>query len=116
MQDIASSRRAIIVALLVAGAFFMENLDGTVITTAIPHMSRSFGTNPIGLNVGITAYLLTLAMFIPMSGWIADRFGSRTVFASAIAIFTCSSVLCGLCNSLPEFTCARRTWSSLSPM
>jgi len=107
MQDIASSRRAIIVALLVAGAFFMENLDGTVITTAIPHMSHSFGTNPVGLNVGITAYLLTLAMFIPMSGWIADRFGSRTVFAGAIAIFTCSSVLCGLCNSLPEFTCAR---------
>ena len=107
MQDKKGSRRYVVVALLVAGAFFMENLDGTVITTAIPHMSRSFGTSPIGLNVGITAYLLTLAMFIPMSGWVTDRVGSRTVFASAIALFTCSSVLCGMCNSLPEFTCAR---------
>src|SRR5476651_1787486 len=107
MQESVRSRRAIIVALLVAGAFFMENLDGTVITTAIPHMSRSFGTSPVGLNVGITAYLLALAMFIPMSGWLADRFGARTVFAGAIVLFTFSSVLCGLCNSLPEFTFAR---------
>ena len=107
MQDSSTSRRAIAVALLVAGAFFMENLDGTVITTAIPHMAHSFGTNPIALNVGITAYLLTLAMLIPMSGWVADRFGGRKVFAGAIAIFTFSSVLCGLCHTLPEFTCAR---------
>jgi EmrB/QacA subfamily drug resistance transporter len=107
MQDSSSSRRAIAVALLVAGAFFMEMLDGTVITTAIPRMAQSFGTNPIALNVGITGYLLTLAMLIPMSGWITDRFGSRVVFGSAIAIFTLSSVLCGFCQNLPEFTCAR---------
>jgi EmrB/QacA subfamily drug resistance transporter len=95
------------VAILVAAAFFMENLDGTVIATAIPQISRSFHTSPVGLNVGITAYLLSLAMFIPISGWVADRIGARTVFAAAIAIFTLSSVLCGFCSSLPEFIGAR---------
>ena len=59
-------------ALLVAGAFFMENLDGTVITTAVPQMARSFGVSPVDLNIGITAYLLALAVFIPISGWLAE--------------------------------------------
>src|SRR5256886_9917799 len=89
-----------LVALLVAGAFFMENLDGTVIATALPQMALSFGANPVDLNLGITAYLLTLAVFIPVSGWIADRLGARTVFALAIAIFTVSSILCGISNGL----------------
>jgi len=92
---------------LVAGAFFMENLDGTVITTAIPDMARSFGTVPADLSVGISAYLLTLAVFIPISGWMADRFGVRRVFASAVAVFTAASVLCGLSHSLGQFTSAR---------
>ncbi len=98
---------AIWVAILVAAAFFMENLDGTVIATAIPQISRSFHTSPVGLNVGITAYLLSLAMFIPISGWVADRVGARTVFGAAIAVFTVSSVLCGFCSALPEFIVAR---------
>ena len=102
-----STRRATLVALLVAGAFFMENLDGTVIATALPQMGISFGENPVDLNMGITAYLLTLAVFIPVSGWIADRLGARTVFAFAIALFTFSSILCGISNGLFEFTAAR---------
>src|ERR1041385_5580744 len=102
-----STRRATLVALLVAGAFFMENLDGTVIATALPQMGISFGANPVDLNMGITAYLLTLAVFIPVSGWIADRLGARTVFAFAIALFTFSSILCGISNGLFEFTAAR---------
>jgi len=95
------------VAALVAGAFFMENLDGTVITTAIPDMARTFGTRPTSLSAGISAYLLTLAVLIPLSGWMADRFGPRNVFATAVAIFTVASVLCGLSGSLGQFTAAR---------
>ncbi len=69
------------VALLVAGAFFMENLDGTVIATALPQMARTFRINPVDLNMGMTAYMLTLAVFIPVRGWVADRLGARTVFS-----------------------------------
>jgi EmrB/QacA subfamily drug resistance transporter len=95
------------VALLVAGAFFMENLDGTVIVTALPQMAKSFGVHALDLNIGVSAYLLTLAVLIPASGWLADRFGTRTVFASAIVIFTGASILCGLCHTLGSFTLAR---------
>ncbi|MES2462088.1 MAG: MFS transporter, partial [Armatimonadota bacterium] len=105
--ETGSSRRTILIALLVAGTFFMENLDGTVIATAIPQMARSFGASPVDLNIGITAYLLALAMFIPMSGWLTDRFGSRIVFGTAITVFTLSSVLCAVCGSLVTFTAAR---------
>jgi len=103
----ASAARQRLVAFLVAGAFFMENLDGTVIATALPQMAASFHASPVDLNMGMTAYMLTLAVFIPVSGWLADRFGPRTVFSSAIAIFTFASVLCGLTNSLWQFTAAR---------
>jgi len=102
-----STRRPVFVALLVAGAFFMENLDGTVIATALPQMARSFGISPVDLSMGITAYLLTLAVFIPVSGWVADRWGARTVFSSAMGVFTIASILCGISNSLWEFTAAR---------
>src|SRR5712691_7729968 len=96
-----------LVALLVAGAFFMENLDGTVIATALPQMAQTFGASPVDLNMGMTAYLLTLAVFIPVSGWVADRFGARTVFAAAIGLFTLASILCGMSSGLWEFTAAR---------
>ncbi|HEV2674197.1 MAG TPA: MFS transporter [Aliidongia sp.] len=95
------------IALLVAAAFFMENLDGTVIATALPQMARSFAMRPVDLNLGMTAYMLTLAVFIPASGWFADRFGARTVFGGAILGFTAASVLCALSNGLWEFTAAR---------
>lgn len=101
------SRRSTQVALLVAGAFFMENFDGTVIATALPQMARSFGTTPASLAIGMTAYLLTLAVFIPASGWIADRFGARTVFAGAIALFTLASVACAASDGIVAFTLAR---------
>jgi EmrB/QacA subfamily drug resistance transporter len=94
-------------ALLVAGAFFMENLDGTIISTAAPRMAQSFGVAPVQLNVAITAYLLTLGVFIPVSGWIADRYGARNVFAAAIATFTVASGLCALSTTLPELTATR---------
>jgi len=96
-----------LVALIVACALFMENLDGTVISTALPQIAASIGTDPIRLSLGITAYLLSLAVFIPVSGWVADRFGARTIFRAAIAVFTVGSILCGLSNSLFELTAAR---------
>lgn len=101
------SRRATEIALLVASAFFMEMLDGTVIVTALPEMAKSFGVNPVDLTLGMTAYMLTLAVFIPLSGWFADRFGSRRVFVLALAIFTLASVLCGLATGTWSFTLAR---------
>ena len=85
----------------------MENLDGTVIVTALPQMARSFGVHPVDLNIGVSAYLFTLAVLIPASGWMADRFGTRSVFAWAIVLFTGASVLCGLCHNLTTFTLAR---------
>ena len=95
------------IALLVAGAMFMEQLDGTVIATALPQMAASFGVAPVDLNVGMSAYLLTLAAFIPASGWVTDKLGGRTVFASAIVTFTVASILCGVSASLPQFIAAR---------
>jgi EmrB/QacA subfamily drug resistance transporter len=94
-------------ALLVAGAFFMEFLDGSIIATALPQMGRAFHENPVALNIGITAYLLSMSVFIPLSGWLADRFGPRVIFSIAIAIFTLASLLCGCCQNLSEFTGAR---------
>src|SRR5476649_189993 len=94
-------------ALLVAGAFFMEFLDGTVIATALPDMARSFGVLAVDLNIGISAYLLTLAVLIPASGWIAERFGARNVFSAALLIFTLSSLFCGLAENVTEFVAMR---------
>lgn len=101
------TRSPFYVTTLIAGAFFMEMLDGTIIATALPQMARSFHVGPVSLNIGMTAYMLTLAVFIPISGWVADRFGSRSVFATAIGIFTLASVLCGLSTTLTEFILMR---------
>ena len=94
-------------ALLVAAAFFMQNLDGTIVATALPRMGATFGVAAVQLNVVITAYLLALGIFIPVSGWIADRLGAHTVFASAIAIFTLASALCALAPNVPALTAFR---------
>ena len=94
-------------ALLVAGTFFMENLDGTIIQTAAPAMAADLGVNPVDINIAMTAYLLTLAIGIPVSGWLADRFGTRRIFALAIVIFTVASALCALSTSLPMLVAMR---------
>jgi EmrB/QacA subfamily drug resistance transporter len=101
------ARSPFLVTSLVAAAMFMELLDGTIIATALPQMARAFHANAVNLNIGMTAYMLTLAVFIPISGWLADRMGARTIFASAIGIFTFASILCGLSNGVFEFTLAR---------
>ena len=95
------------IALLVAGTFFMENLDGTILTTAAPSIGKSLGVPSVAVGVTITAYLLTLAVLIPLSGWITRRFGSRRVFLVAIAVFTIASILCAVSTSLTELTIMR---------
>jgi MFS family permease len=92
---------------IVAATFFMEYLDTTVIATALPQMAASFKVGPNEVSLGMTAYMLALAVFIPVSGWVADRFGSRSVFATAIVVFTLASILCGLSQSVGQFTAAR---------
>ncbi len=93
--------------LLVAGAFFMEFLDGTVIATALPAMAQDFGVRPVDLSVGVSAYLFTLALLLPASGWAAERFGARRVFMTAVAVFTLASAACGVSTGSWSFTLAR---------
>src|SRR5207249_5616286 len=102
-----SGSRPILVPLVVACAMFMQNLDSTVIATALPTIAQSLGESPLTLNVAITCYLLSLAVFIPISGWTADRFGARRVFSLAIVVFTLGSIGCGLANSLSALVAAR---------
>src|SRR5690349_9587100 len=94
-------------ALLVAGAFFMEILDATIITPAIPRIAESFGVAAVDVNVAISAYLVTVAVLIPASGWMADRLGIRRVFLAAVAIFTVASLGCAASTSLPMLVAMR---------
>jgi EmrB/QacA subfamily drug resistance transporter len=94
-------------ALLVAATFFMEFLDGTVLTTAIPNIAADFRTPAADVNITMTAYLLTVAMGIPLSGWLAERFGARRIFCLAIAIFTAASLACSLSPDLAALTFSR---------
>lgn len=93
-------RLRLIIPTVVAVAFLMEQLDSTIVTTAIPDIAQSLGTTALRLNLAVTTYVLTLAVFIPVSGWFADRFGARRVFVSALVVFTAGSALCGVANSL----------------
>lgn len=96
-----------LIPLIIASALFMENMDGTIIATSLPAIARDLGTDPIVLKLAFTTYLLSLTVFIPISGWVADRFGARHVFRAAIAIFTLGSIACGVSNSLGGLVAAR---------
>ncbi|MDH6152072.1 EmrB/QacA subfamily drug resistance transporter [Paraburkholderia sp. WSM4179] len=98
---------AFVVPLIVACAMFMENVDGTVIVTSLPVLARDLGHDPITLKLAVTAYVIGLGVFIPICGWVADRFGSRTVFRTAIGIFMAGSLLCAASTSLDTFVLAR---------
>ena len=100
-------RPAVLTPFIIATALFMENMDGTVLSTSLPAIALDLGQDPIVLKLALTAYMLTLAIFIPASGWVADRFGARTVFCSAIAVFTLGSILCGASHSLRALIGAR---------
>src|SRR6204780_2666575 len=96
-----------VLPLIVAVALFMENMDSTIIATSLPAIARAIGTNPLALKLAVTSYLLSLAIFIPASGWTADRFGARNVFRLAIFVFMLGSIGCALSSSLAEFLLAR---------
>jgi EmrB/QacA subfamily drug resistance transporter len=96
-----------VIPWIIATALFMETLDVTIISTAIPNMALSFGVNPIQLRLALTSYLLSIALFIPISGWIADRWGSARTFVFALCLFTASSIGCGMATSLSALVIAR---------
>ncbi len=92
---------------LVAMAFFMESLDTTILNTAVPAIAQALGVVPLSMKAVLASYTLSLAVFIPISGWMADRFGTRRVFSSAIGIFTLGSLLCGLSTNIHELVACR---------
>ncbi len=96
-----------IVPLIVAVALFMENMDSTVIATSLPAIAQALGTNPLALKLAVTSYLLALAICIPASGWVADRYGARKIFRIAIGVFVLGSIGCALSGSLEQFVLAR---------
>src|SRR6201987_4709803 len=96
-----------LIPLIVATALFMENMDSTVIATSLPAIAADIGTSPLTLKLAITSYLLSLAVFIPASGWTADRFGARLVFSAAVAVFMVGSIGCALSESVTGFVIAR---------
>jgi len=96
-----------LVPLIVATALFMENTDSTVLATSLPVIAQDLGTDPIALKLAVTTYLLSLAIFIPISGWMADRYGARTVFRGALAVFMAGSLACAAASSLEGFVLAR---------
>jgi EmrB/QacA subfamily drug resistance transporter len=104
---IARPSLRLLIPLVVAFAFFLEQLDQTIITTAIPDMARGLHETPLRLNLALTGYILSLAVFIPVSGWIADRFGMRRTFCTAIAVFTLGSICCGAAQSLQMLVASR---------
>ena len=92
---------------VVATALFMEQLDSTIVNTAVPAMAVSLGVTPLSLKAVVASYILSLAVCIPISGWMADRYGTRRVFSIAVAVFTLSSILCSISLNVPMLVCAR---------
>ena len=100
-------QRHILIPLIVACALFMENMDSTVLATSLPAIALDIGENPLALKLALTSYLVGLAIFIPISGWVADRYGSRTIFAAAIVVFLGGSLFCAASSTLTLFVIAR---------
>ena len=96
-----------LILLTVSFAMFMEAVDTTILNTAIPVMAETMHVNPINLKLALISYLLSLAIFIPISGWVADKFGIKKVFITAVSLFTLSSVWCGFTNNLVELIIGR---------
>ena len=96
-----------ILPLVFASALFMENMDSTVIATSLPAIAADLRTNPVALKLAFTTYLLSLTVFLPISSWLADKFGAQTIFRLAVAIFTLASISCGFADSLEYLVVAR---------
>jgi EmrB/QacA subfamily drug resistance transporter len=95
-EEVTSGKPPLLIPLIIAMAFLMEQLDSTIITTAVPDIARTLAVTPVQMSLAVAAYVLAVAVFIPVSGWFADRYGARRVFVAALAIFTLGSALCGL--------------------
>jgi EmrB/QacA subfamily drug resistance transporter len=93
--------------MLVSAAFFMQTLDSTIVNTAVPAMAEALAVKPLGMRSALTSYVLTLAILIPASPWLCDRFGTRRVFGAAIGLFALGSLLCGISQTLPELVASR---------
>jgi EmrB/QacA subfamily drug resistance transporter len=100
-------RQSRLLPLIIATALFMENTDSTVISTSLPMIAQDLGADPIALKLALTSYLVSLAIFIPISGWMADKYGARTIFTAAIGVFMAGSLACAGANSLEGFVLAR---------
>lgn len=107
IEPVISDAKMRLTAIIVASALFMQNIDSTVIATALPAMARSFHADPLHMSVALTSYLISLSVFIPASGWAADHFGSRTIFRAAIIVFTLASIACGFAPTLGWLVAAR---------
>ncbi|MBU0853599.1 MAG: MFS transporter, partial [Gammaproteobacteria bacterium] len=106
-QAVLDARTARVLPWLVAIAFFMQTLDGTILNTALPAMARDLAEDPLRMQGVVIAYMLTVALLIPASGWVADRFGTRPVFFSAIVLFTLGSLLCAVSTSFNQLVMSR---------
>src|SRR5437879_5463606 len=95
------------IPFVISLAMFMEGLDSTILNTAIPAMSKSLQVNPIDLKIALISYLLTLAIFMPISGWVGDKFGVKRTFLCASVLFTLGSIWCGFSHNLMELVLAR---------
>lgn len=93
--------------MILAVALFMEQMDSTVIATSLPAIAADIGTSPIALKLAVTSYLVALAIFIPISGWMSDRFGARNIFRMAIFVFMIGSIACAFSNSITAFVISR---------
>jgi EmrB/QacA subfamily drug resistance transporter len=101
------ARRGWIVPAIIGSGLLMQTLNATVITNALPAMAEAFGEEPLRLNLAITVYLLASAVFLPISGWIADKYGAKRVFMAAMVLYALSSAACGFAQSLPQLIAAR---------
>jgi EmrB/QacA subfamily drug resistance transporter len=108
--------RTVLISLIVASAFFMEQLDATIIVTALPAMAHSFGLNPARLSLGVTAYVLAVATCLPASAWLADRVGARNLFMAAIGLFVLASMACGASPNFQAFIAARLVQGAAAAM
>ena len=100
-------KRSSLVALIVASAFFMQGMDSSIVSSALPQIAASFGEDPVRLSGAITSYIISLAIFIPISGWLADRFGARTIFQAAIIAFLIGSIICASSSNVIQLDIAR---------
>ena len=103
--DVPSRNR--IVPLVIAGTFFMQMMDTSILNTSLPQMARTFGVQPLDMSIGVTVYMLVFAAMLPLSGWLSERFGARLVFQASVVVFTFSSLACGMSTSLASFVIAR---------